>query len=213
MQKTTSKAAKCISIIILIAFSMFIIAFGIEFYRGKDPVITTSLSDYRVVTGNLNNDDPQSIIDSFFPSVIEDHYSMPNYYFRGQRIDSYACEAYFDFMIDDVQKFDEHYQSLMKYGSPQSAYFAPQYDMWLVNDHMYLSEAMQRTSTGDVQFSIDAANLGVILCNKEQHHFIYCAILVEDGGSATTGDLSHFFEKFNIYPYKFVKTYSLDSRS
>lgn len=167
---------------------------------GSTPYVTTSIEQYGVFTGNYDNETPAEFITSFFPSSVDD-FSDVTYYYRAQKPDSYACEAVLEFYIDDEEQFDAYYQQLAKKGEPEAFPYDSRYDMWTVDNLIWLDKG----HNGSPTWYTDRAKVGLILCDKERGHFCYAAIMAYDGGAATAEDLGYFFRKFDIDPVEFAR--------
>ena len=166
---------------------------------------TGTLTDYRVITGNYNNERPQAFIDSFFPAEIGADFADPVWRYKAKKFDSTGCEAYLEFALPDEAAFAAHYAGLAQHGEPQPFPFDARYEMWLIAADMDTWTPAERhegePATDDR--NIESARVGLILCDPEAQAFIYFALMVHDGGATTTADLNHFFTRFAIDPLAF----------
>lgn len=200
---------------------LLIVLLGTAFMWSKNstPFITTSISDYGYYRGNIDDLPPTEFINSFFPQSIESCFSEVTYYYRGQGDDTYACEAYLEFCIHDLEAFNEHYLSLSQFGPPLLVNFDQQYEIWIINSDLRLSKdspilrASNSSAGSETNYPIRFANVGLILCNLEQQRLIYSAIMVFDGGAATTDELGYFIKRFDLTPLLFEQKLSDFSKS
>lgn len=166
---------------------------------------TESLADYRIITGNYNDRRPQALIDSFFPAEIGEDFADPRWHYKAIRFDSVACEASLTFSLPEEAAFATHYASLARHGTPQPFPFDQRYEMWLIAadmDTWTTAERHKGEPEADYR-NIESARVGLILCDREAHEFVYFALMVHDGGGTRTTDLNHFFTRFRVDPFAF----------
>lgn len=169
---------------------------------------TDSLADYRVVTGNYNNERPQAFIDSFFPAEIGDDFSDPVWHYKAIRFDTIACEACLEFTLPDEAAFAAHYAGLAQHGEPQPFPFDGRYEAWVIDNRLDTWTGAERgrpdPEAPDIR-RMEAASVGLILCDRETQHFIYFALVVHDGGATNETDLNFFLNRFGVTLQQFEK--------
>lgn len=167
---------------------------------------TDNLADYRIVTGNYNNERPQAFIDSFFPAEIRADFADPIWHYKARKFDSIACEAYLEFCIPEEAAFAAHYAGLAQHGEPQAFPFDARYEMWVIDNRMDAWTSSERGEPDgenpDVR-NIEAASVGLILCDREAQRFVYFALMVHDGGATDETDLNYFFDRFGVALWRF----------
>lgn len=166
---------------------------------------TDSLADYRVITGNYDNNRPQAFIDSFFPAEIGADFTDPVWHYKAKKFDSIGCEAYLEFTLPDEAAFAAHYAGLAQHGEPQPFPFDARYEMWLIAAHMdtWTWDERREDEPETDSRCIESARVGLILCDREARAFIYFALMVHDGGATHTTELNHFFTRFGIEALEF----------
>lgn len=162
---------------------------------------TDNLADYRVVTGNYNNDRPQAFIDSFFPAEIGPEYVDAAWHYKAIKLDSIACEAVLTFTLPGQAAFDAHYSDLSRHGEPQPFPFDERYEMWVIDNHIdsWTQAERGRSDRENAHVrNIESACVGLILCDREAQRFVYFALMVHDGGATDETDLNHFLTRFDV---------------
>ena len=156
---------------------------------------TDSLSEYRKITGNHDNDRPAAFIAQFFPEVIQDSFSDVTYHYTAKKGDEYAYECYLEFVIEDEEAFNAF---LMPYSERYKAVeFGPDSSFmeYSISNVLDMDWTMFSNEKG---YPIQCAKIGKILYSPEEHRIIFVALGVQAGGGAGTVDLHYFFDRFHI---------------
>lgn len=155
---------------------------------------TNDINDYGNYTGNYDNNTPKEFIDAFFPDVIEESFSDVTYHYKAKEFDTYAYEAYLEFVIEDTEAFykflDEHVDI------SRSAPF--RYDGSFMVDTISNILMLSSPSVQPGIYAISRAEIGHILYSLDEHRIIFVALGVYDGGGTDTSELHFFFNRFNI---------------
>lgn len=162
---------------------------------------TDNLADYRVVTGNYNNNRPQAFIDSFFPAEIGADFTDPVWHYKAKKFNSIACEAYLEFTLPDEAAFAAHHAGLAQHGEPQAFPFDARYEMWVIDNCMdtWTWEEKDGLDKEDPDVrNIEDASVGLILCDRQARRFVYFALMVHDGGGTDETELDYFFNRFGV---------------
>lgn len=180
-------SALCVGMFFVLGLDRFGTYFSVE---------QTNLKNYRNIVGNQDNSIPSEFISSYFPDQIEPFYSNVEYHYRAQMPGTYACEAMVEFSIDDTAAFDAHYNTLQQYGAPRTFPYDSDYEVWVIADKIRLYYHTEFRY--EPELSINYAEVGFILCDKQSHKFVYAALLVAEGGSSPVKELDYMLEKFDI---------------
>lgn len=205
--KGTIKGCLCFILIPLFFFLCVIIfTWGVGFQETGVffSLVQTDPRVYNRHIGNLDNKTPEIFFQSFFPPEIEDFYSNVSYRYKAQIPGSYACEKWLEFSFLNQQQFEEYYQNLKQYGEPQAFPYNGQYEVWIISNTLNLYE--RSTKHIPTTLSIGEAKIGLILCDHQNQHFVYAALMVSDGGTAAVDDLNYMFEKLNISPSEYAQS-------
>lgn len=189
----------------LVLFSVGFLA--LTLLGNKEVYETDSFADYRLITGNYDNDRPQAFISSFFPEEIGADFADARWHYKAIRFDTVACEAVLTFRLPAGAAFTAHYAELARHGDPQPFPFNERYGMWVIAAEMQTWTRAERGKEAQPQIdrNIESARVGLILCDREAREFVYYALVVHDGGGTTTAELNHFFALFGIDPAAFER--------
>ena len=98
--------------VVLIPFLLFLAWVLMLYIDGYGRVTEkTDISDYCVITGNYDNDRPAEFIHSFFPEEVDDDFSNVSYLYIAQRGDTYACQIWLEFDIENEDAFKDFISS------------------------------------------------------------------------------------------------------
>ena len=139
---------------------------------------TNDIADYGNITGNYNNEPPQTFIFSFFPEAIDESFSQADYHYKAIYGGAYAYEAWLEFVIDDHTAFEAYVENLL--GGKRLLPF-PFDERYMVYDFE------------------EASPKGIVLVSKQDQHLIFVAYGIH-GDHATLYDLSYYWDQFNIGP-------------
>lgn len=164
----------------------------------------TTISDirhYGEYVGNRDNKVPSKFIRSYFPERILPFFSDTVYHYKAQRPGIYACEAWLEFTIEEGEFFELQYNELQQYGSPQPFPYNNVYEVWVISNELHLYEQVEYRESPEL--SISYSKIGFILCDKEEHRFIFAALLVANGGTAPVEVLNYIWENLDIDPLEY----------
>lgn len=181
----------------LLLVSLFCIALAGD---GK-VTTTTDLADYGIVTGNYDNDTPAEFMHSFFPSEISNDYSNVRYQYTAQKGDTYACQFWLEFDIEDDTVFE---QFIQEYTDPTKTAVFPydaDYMDYTVSNTFQLTRFREENTAEYIH--IDYAKIGRILYDEDAQHIIFYAMCMYDGGYSSTEHFGDFFTRFGIDPYEY----------
>lgn len=155
---------------------------------------TDDMQDYGVIIGNCDNGPPADFITSFFPEKIDEEFSQTIYHYKAKAFDTYAYEAYLEFVIGDADVFSSF---LNKYVDTTKA--KPfLYDDSLLEYSLSNVISLQTPTRENGAYAIDYAEVGKILYSTDDQRMIFVAIGVYDGGGTDTSELDYFFSKYQI---------------
>lgn len=161
---------------------------------------TTDLADYGVISGNYDNKFPREFMFSFFPEEISEDFSDVSYRYTAQKGDTYACEIWLEFDIEDEVKFAEFLDESVD--PEQVAAFS--YDHALSDytiSNCFTLTSPEDDDPGDIH--IEYAKIGKILYDEGSQHIICYALLMYDGGYSSTENFGSFFTRFQIDPIQY----------
>ncbi len=166
-------------------------------YETNDP------RNYLKIVGNYSNEEPQEFVSSFFPVRIEESFSDVVYHYKAIRGDTYAYEAYLEFVIKDKAEYETFVSSMLnKEESHSFAYDCSFFEQTI--SHTYeIWEASHEGETEDY-FVLETAEVGKILYSDKEQRLIFVAIGMFDGGGARTMELAYFLKRFDINPIDFA---------
>ena len=156
---------------------------------------TNNIDDYGSIIGNCDNDAPKEFITSFFPEKISETFSDLRYHYKAKKFDTYAYEAYLEFVIEDPVGFETYLRD-----NPNTTQAVPfSYDeSYMICDFSRTMD-LRRPAKENGAYAIEYAKVGCILYNTEEQRIIYFALGVYDGGGTDTSELNYFFNRFGIH--------------
>lgn len=158
---------------------------------------TTDLNDYGKYEGNYDNKSVKKFVTSFFPEEIDEDFTDVKYSYRARKGDSYAFEAYLEFIIEDASAF-ESYISDKTGGNAVDFEYDSDFKEYVVSDNFELVDF------DDESACISYAKIGKILYSEKEQRIIYVALGVYDGGFAETDYLCVYFNRFGIDPLEYA---------
>lgn len=162
-----------------------------------------SVEKYGVILGNYDNDTPSEFINSFFPTIIEDSFHDVTYHYKAIKGDTYAFEAYLEFVIPDAMEYAEYVSNYEKNGICSTFIYDKSFKEYPISNEFVLVSSNDTDVENGRYISI--AKIGKILFSDDEQRVIYVAIGMHDGGGATTDELGFFFKRFNIDPTEYEK--------
>lgn len=165
---------------------------------------TTDPADYGIVTGNYDNDTPSAFMHSFFPAEISDEFSNVRYQYTAQKGDTYACQFWLEFDIENDTVFEQFTQ---EYTDPASTTVFPydaDYMDYTVSNDFQLTRSREENTAEYVH--IGYAKIGKVLYNEADQHIIFYAMCMYDGGYSSTEYFGDFFTRFRIDPFEYEES-------
>lgn len=160
---------------------------------------TDNVEEYGRYIGNYNNDIPREFINSFFPEQIEACFSDITYSYRAQKNDTYAYEAYVEFVIEDTDLYESFIKQKTAGWDSKPFFYDSSFMEYTVSD-IFEPTNLNGNLNMNTPVSIRYAKIGKILCSKEEQRIIFVALSVYDGGIAKTDFLTVYFNRFGIDP-------------
>ena len=201
--KKNTKVPK-IPIIIVSAILLFYIIFGALLYIELKSIgkqyITTDIANYGIYKGNYDNETVESFITGFFPEKIDENFSDVKYSYRAQKGDSYAYEAYLEFVVTDKERYKAICEKYTSELEGKEFPYANIFTEYIIEDDL----DPWKDDDGEIQ--IEYAEIGKILCSEKEQRIIFVALGVYDGGMVNTDFLNVYFNRFNIDPLKYGET-------
>ena len=167
---------------------------------------TTNLEDYGEYVGNYDNKKVSELINSFFPSEIDDSFSDVVYSYRAECYDTYGYEAYLEFVIEDKGEYLDFVSRYTNGIESKTFNYDSSFIEYSINNQVRLT-AYYDEETGDyplANINFEYADIRKILCSEEEQRIIFVSIGVFDGGAATADYLCVFFNRFAINPLKYT---------
>lgn len=161
---------------------------------------TTDIADYGIISGNYDNEYPAEFMFSFFPEEISEDFSDVSYHYTAQKGDTYACEIWLEFDIEDGEKFAEFLHASVDPEQVTAFSYDPSFSDYTVSNSFILTSP-EDDDPGDIH--IEYAKIGKILYNEESQHIICYALLMYDGGYSSTKEFGRFFTRFQIDPIEY----------
>lgn len=159
-----------------------------------DVFVTNEISDYGKFIGNTDNDPPSKFIKSFFPANISKDYADIQYHYKAKKFDTYAYEAYLEFVIPDSASFALFLEDYVHMEQCEPFMFDQTYTEYSISNVLRL-DALQSEAG---KYAISYAEIGKILFSIDEQRIIFIALGVYDGGGTYTSELNHFFSRFSI---------------
>lgn len=160
---------------------------------------TDNVEEYGKYIGNYNNDIPCEFITSFFPECIDTTFVDVIYSYRAQKGDTYAYEAYLEFVIEDAELYESFIQQKTAQWASKPFLYDSTFTEYTVSD-VFEPTNLNGNINMNTPVSIRYAKIGKILCSKEEQRIIFVALGVYDGGIAKTDFLTVYFNRFEIDP-------------
>lgn len=171
------------------------------FLSGEGTVTeTTNIADYGIISGNYDNEFPAEFMFSFFPEEISKDFSNVRYHYTAQKGDTYACEIWLEFDIEDAEKFAEFLDASVDPEQVTAFAYDPSLSDYTVSNCFILTSP-EDDDPGDIH--IEYAKIGKILYSEESRHIICFALLMYDGGYSSTKEFGSFFTRFGIDPIQY----------
>ena len=155
---------------------------------------TNDIQDYGVYTGNCDNGPPTEFITSFFPEKIDETFTQIVYHYKAKAFDTYAYEAYLEFVIEDENAFSSFLNRYVDTADAEPFL----YDNSLLEYSISNVIRIQKPANESGAYAISYAEIGKILYSTDEQRIIFVAIGVYDGGGTDTSELDYFFSKFQI---------------
>ena len=155
---------------------------------------TNDLADYGKYTGNHDNDAPREFITSFFPETVSDSFTDIQYHYKAKRFDTYAYEAYLEFVIPDSASFNLFLEEYIKKDQCNPFMFDTSFTEYSISNVLQFTD----TNNHSDKYAISYAEIGKILFSIDEQRIIFVALGVYDGGGTDTSELNIFFSRFHI---------------
>ena len=197
--------ATIFGIIGAIALSIVFVIWLVTLEDGK-VYETDDIADYLTITGNYDNDRPESFIRSFFPAEIKASFSDVKYHYKAKKFDTYAYEAYLEFVIEDKAEYETFVSSVLKKEESRCFAYDTSFFEYTVSHTYEIWEALYEGETeGDLV--LETAEVGKILYSDKEQRLIFVAIGMFDGGGAHAEEFDRFLNRFDISPKEFATSY------
>ena len=158
---------------------------------------TNNPRNYLKIVGNYSNEEPQEFVSSFFPAVIEESFSDVVYHYKAIRGDTYAYEAYLEFVIEDKVVYEDFVESIVDRSVCSQFEYDYSFNSYTVSNHYELNK-------WDDGLTIDFAEMGIVLFSDTDRRMIFVALGGYDGGLTNADELNFFFDRFTIEPVNFA---------
>lgn len=155
---------------------------------------TNNISDYGKYTGNIDNAPPREFINSFFPETVSNSFTDVQYHYKAKRFDTYAYEAYLEFVIPDSESFNLFLEEYICPDQCKPFMFDTSFTEYSISNVLWLDDS-NNNSDG---YPISYAEIGKVLFSIDEQRIIFVALGVYDGGGTDTSELNWFFSRFNI---------------
>ena len=177
-------------LIVLLGTPLIVISAGHgELYETDD------VADYGEFIGNYDNETPAEFIAEFFPDEIQDNFTDVAYHYAAKKDDTYACECYLEFVIEDKADFLQfmaHYSPLYEV---TESLMDKRFQEYSVSNVLDLDWTRVGKENG---YPIQYARVGKILFSPNEQRCIFLALCVWDGGGVDTNELHYFFDRIQI---------------
>ena len=198
MKKLLKNLIVCASIGVLsVAFLIGILALD----KPKQ-YATSDINNYGNYIGNVDNQFASKYISAFFPENIESSFTDVTYSYRAQNLGNYAFEAYLEFVIEDEKAFHEFISGKTSGLECKEFSYDPNFVEYTLDDMLDIS-VIDGEDDQNRKISIHNARIGKILCNAEEHRFIFVAMAMRDAWDAYSDYFCCYFDRFNIDPTKY----------
>jgi len=169
------------------------------FFSGYGSVFETNdVADYGTYVGNFDNETPAEFISSFFPESIESSFSDVIYHYKAKKGDTYAYEAYLEFVINDPEQFSSYIENNLDRNACYVFSYDPSYQVYVISEMLELHNEPEYQAQN--AYPISRAKFGIALFSETEQKVIYFALGMYDGGGTTTAELNYFFDRFQIDP-------------
>lgn len=179
-----------VTAILLIACFALLLLFAMM----PDVYETNNLADYGKYTGNYDNEAPREFINSFFPETLSDSFADVTYHYKAKRFDTYAYEAYLEFVIPDSASFNLFIEEYIEKDQCTPFMFDTSFTEYSISNVLEFTD----TNNHADKYAISYAEIGKILFSTDEQRIIFVALGVYDGGGTYTSELNWFFSRFNI---------------
>jgi hypothetical protein len=189
------KAIKRCTVICVVA-CLLLISYGLFLSAPYDAniFVTNDIHDYGKYIGNYDNDTPSDFINSFFPASISNSFTDIKYHYKAKKFDTYAYEAYLEFVIDDPDSFARFLEEYVCEEQCNPFLYDQAFLEYSISNVLRIGES--KNASGG--YSISYADIGKILFSVDEQRIIFIALGVYDGGGTDTSELNHFFSQFDI---------------
>ena len=189
-------------VIIFLPMHMFGLLYVLLYVISGEGTVTetTDIADYGIIIGNYDNDRPAEFMFSFFPEEISEDFSNVSYHYKAQKGDTYACEIWLEFDIQDEAKYTEFIDASVDPEQVTTFSYDPSLSDYTVSNNFILTSPEDDAPDA---IHIEYAEIGKILYNEESRHVICYALLMFDGGSSSTKNFGGFFTRFRIDPIQY----------
>ncbi len=174
-------------------FAVLLLACGYLVYtftRPAEVYETNSIADYGNIVGNYDNETPKEYIFSFFPETISDSFSDVTYHYKAKKFDTYAYEAYLEFVIEDEAVFSEFIKPYVDDSAPSV------YDESFMEKSIFHHLCLDHNT--ETETYIEDAEIGKILYSEDEQRIVFFALGLHDGGGTRVSELSYFVDRFGI---------------
>lgn len=197
MRKKFGLTIIVLSIVIIITFLFFR-----QFLSVGQAYETNNIADYGKVMGNIDDNFPQKLIGSYFPEEILPLFQNVVYHYKAINGDHYACEIWLEFTIQEGYLFEEYLTDAV---DPELCFPFPYMEGYMEYSLCHQLFLHDEEAIPGAGYSIGQADLRKVIYCPDEHRVIFYALLVHDGGWATTAELSKFFDYFRIDPIDYYK--------
>ena len=163
---------------------------------------TSDINNYGNYIGNGDNQFASKYISAFFPEIIESSFTDVTYSYRAQNLGNYAFEAYLEFVIEDEKAFHEFVSAKTSGLECKEFPYDPNFVEYTLDAMLDIS-VIDGEDDQNRKILIHNARIGKILCNAEEHRFIFVAIAMRDAWDAYSDYFCCYFDRFNIDPTKY----------
>lgn len=185
-------------VLFVVVLLVGLLEWGLHLLLSSDAYIevfeTNNISDYGTITGNCDNNAPTAFITSFFPDDIDESFSDVIYHYKAKKLDTYAYEAYLEFVIEDPYLFIAYLEDHVDVSQSYPFAYDDSFMVYSISNVLRLSMPAKQTGAYGISF----AEIGSIMYSIEENRIIYTALGVYDGGGADTSELNYFINRFDI---------------
>ena len=193
---------------ILIAF-VFLAVTAISFMdtlSGRDLVEFTDISEYGHYSGSGMDSFTEEFVNSFFPVLIEDHFSNVRYSYKAGGNNTYGFEVYLEFTISDRELFWQFIDGIGSSNSWKPFSFDTGFNVFDIDNRLDINEDIIYDRESNYYHPIERAKIRRVFYSEESQTIIFWALGVYDGGGIGTNYLNTFFDRFQIDPIDYEMT-------